>query len=139
MFVSVTVAYFTDTEKASSTFTSGNVEIALSETEYINDYGAVYPAQIISKDPTITNTGDDAEWIAAKVVLKDGAGDITRVLGYGEDDADNIDIKLLLSGGLLDEGTRFGEWNGISGVRYNEHYAMIQVPNASHNEYIFYF
>lgn len=162
MFVSVTIAYFTSTKKATATFTAGNVEITLSEAAVIADesgnlvedtskprffggadailheYGKVYPSQTIFKDPTITNIGDEPEWIAAKVVLNDGAGDLTEIIGYGEE-FDAIDIELLLSGGLLEENVEFGEWNGLDNVCYNDHYAMIQVPNPAHNSYTFYF
>lgn len=162
MFVGVTVAYFTSTKQATTTFTSGNVKITLSEAAVkrdaagnlvedvrqprifgaaentvINNYGRIYPGQSICKDPTITNIGDEAEWIAAKVTLTDGAGDLTRIMGY--EGFDSIDIEVLLSGGLLDESVHFGTWNGIDNVCHNDRYAMVQIPNAPEGEYTFYF
>lgn len=162
MFVGVTVAYFSDTKQAATTFTAGNVKIALSEAAVkrdaagnlvedaaaprvfgkaeepvVNKYGKMYPGQTVWKDPTIQNIGDEAEWIAAKVILTDGAGDLTKVMGY--EGFDSIDIEWLLTGGLLDEKVHFGTWNGIPNVCYNDRYAMIQVPHSNEGKYEFIF
>ena len=162
IFLGVTLAYFSDTKQTTSTYTAGNVKLTLSEAAVKNDgggnliedtskprifgtteelvvhnYGHIYPGQTIYKDPTITNTGNTDEWIAAKVTLTDGDGDLTKVMGY--DGYDSIDIEVLLTGGLLDEKVRFGTWNGIPNVCYNDHYAMIQIPNATKGEFSFYF
>lgn len=162
MFVATTVAYFTGLAQSKTTLTAGNVEIDLSEAAvkmdalgnwvedseksrvsgeeletYIPDYGKIYPGQTIFKDPMITNTGDTAEWIAAKVTLNDGTGNLTNIMGYEE--YDGIDIEVLFSGGLLDETVHFGTWNGIPNVCHNDRYAMIQVPNSAEGEYTFYF
>ena len=103
----------------------------------IHDYGKVYPGQTIHKDPTIQNVGTNDAWIAAKVTITDGAGEIHKVVGYA--DYEGIDIELLLSGGLLDEKVHVGTWNGIQNVCFNERYAMVQVPNASEGRFEFYF
>ena len=162
MLVGTTVAYFSDTRQMASTMTAGNVKIALSEAAVkedsmgnwvedagrprifgtvdetcINNYGKIYPGQSVCKDPTITNTGDEAEWIAAKVTLTDGVGNLAAVMGY--DGYAGIDIEVLLSGGLLDETIRFGTWNGIPNVCHNDRYAMIQIPNPVEGKYVFYF
>ena len=161
LMVGVTVAYFTDTKKATSTITSGNVKIMLSEAAIkqdaegnlvadhstarifggqdvtINDYGKIYPGQTIYKDPTIENTGTNEAWIAAKITLTDGAGELHKVMGYGG--YEGVDIELLLGGGVFDEKVHFGTWNGIDNVCYNDHYAMVQVPNATEGKFEFYF
>lgn len=161
MFVYVTFAYFTDSKKMSNTFTAGNVEITLSEAavkpdklgnlvedsslprifggvdELLNSENTIYPNQSIFKDPTITNIGDVPEWAAVKVTLTDGSGDLTKIMSY--EGYEDIDIEILLSGGLLDEKIHVGRWNGIDYVRYNENYAMIQVPNAAKGIFEFYF
>lgn len=162
MFVGVTVAYFSDNEQSASVLTAGNVKITLSEAAVktddmgnlvedtdkprifgaeqetvIKDYGKIYPGQTIFKDPTVTNTGDAAEWVAIKVTLTDGAGDLTKIIGY--DGYQEIDIERLLSGGLLEEHVDFGDWNGFEDVCYNDRYAMIQVADAAAGEYNFYF
>ena len=161
MLVATTIAYFTVNKEVRSTFVSGNVELVLSEAAVkadaagnyvadpdsppiigtadstIHDYGKVYPGQSIFKNPTVTNTGDNAEWIAVKVILTDGAGDLTKVIGY--EGYEDIDIELLLSGGLLDETVHFGTWNGIEDVCHNDRYAMIQKANEADGIYEFYF
>ena len=161
MLVSTTAAYFTDSKQITNTITSGEVKISLTEAAVksdengnliedtskprvvggvdvvVNDYGKVYPGQSIFKDPTIINIGSDDAWIAAKVTLTDGVGDLTQVMGY--EGREEIDIELLLSGGLLDETVHFGTWNNIPYVCYNDRYAMIQSPNAAEGKYEFYF
>lgn len=162
IFLGVTMAYFTDTVQSTSTFVSGNVKLTLSEAAVkadthgnlvedtekprifgaleetvIHNYGKIYPGQTAVKDPTITNTGNTPEWVAAKVTLTDGTGDLTKVMGY--ENYDGIDLEILLSGGLLADEIHFGDWNGIPNVRHNDHYALIQVPDASSGKFTFYF
>ena len=161
-FVGTTIAYFTARKNISATLTSGNVELVLSEAavksdgtnlvvdpekprifggdgeSVINDYGTVYPGQYLHKDPTITNTGDNVEWIAAKVTLNEGHGDLSRVMGSGV--FEGIDIKKLLSGGLIDsDNLYFGTWNSIDNVYYNDEFAMVQIANTVERKYEFYF
>ena len=106
MFISVTIAWFSDTKKVDATFTSGNVRIALTEAavkpdasgnlvedkdkprifgaadeDVLHNYGRVYPGMSIYKDPTVENIGDVPEWIAVKVTITDGTGDIARAIG----------------------------------------------------------
>lgn len=162
MFLAATIAYFTDSKQAAATLTSGNVRITLvespikpdgqgnlvkdpegilvvghSETEAPLSYGRVYPGMTICKDPTITNTGDRPEWIAAKVTLTDGDGDLHKIMGYPG--YAEIDIEQLLSGGLLDEHVDVVDWNGIPDVCINERYAMIQIADGAEGKYEFIF
>lgn len=100
------VAYFTDTEQYTNTFTAGNVNIELSEAKVIadtngdlvadgtnrivvngavgitNDYGTIFPGQSIYKDPTIENIGSEAAYIGAiiKITNDDAEADITDQL-----------------------------------------------------------
>lgn len=159
MFVATTVAYFSDTAQISGTLTTGDVTIELTEAAVkhddvgnlvedpdaprikgvadttVRDYGVIYPGISIFKDPTIENTGDNAAWIAAKITITDGDGDIFRVLGY--DGFPGIDMRILLGGAILDEPTHFGTWNGIPNVRYNDKYAIVQTADVSMGEYSF--
>lgn len=161
------VAFFTDSKESAGVFTAGNVYIELTEAAtkrdskgnliadpdaariaggeiadggatVLHNYGVVFPGQTICKDPTITNVGDDRAWIAAKVIIEDGAGDIHRLFQYSEF-YDEIDIELLLSGGLLDEMIHVSDWNGYESVCHNDRYAMIQIANHSAGRYEFYF
>ncbi len=161
-FVGVSYAYFTSARELSTTLTSGAVRITLSEAavkadgsgdlvedpasprivgkaghEVVNDYGHVGPGMRIYKDPTITNTGTVPAWVAAKVTLTDGNGDLHRLMGYPG--YDEIDIEQLLTGALLDETVHVREWNGIADVCVNDHYAMIQVSSHATGTYEFFF
>ena len=162
MFIGTTIAYFTDYKQMTATLTAGNVKITLSEAavkrddignvvedpdqdriygnadgDVIHEYGKIYPGMTIWKDPTITNIGDEAEWIAAKVTLTDGTGDLHHLIGYTG--YQEVDIEQLLTGGLLDEHVEVDTWNGIEDVCFNDRYAMIQVADANNGIYEFYF
>lgn len=76
--VGATLAWFTDTEAKTNVVTMGNVNIDLTEPSYVenatvdsegnlhyNDYAM--PGDKIAKDPTITNTGDFACYVRAKI------------------------------------------------------------------------
>lgn len=161
VFIGVSIAYFTSSKQVTNTFTAGTVEIELSESavkedasgnlventlanrifgrkeEVVHNYERVYPGMTICKDPTIANIGSGPAWIAAKVTLTDGNGDLHKLIGY--EGYEDIDIELLLQGALLDEPVQVGEWNGIKNVCYNDHYAMIQIPHATEGRYEFFF
>ena len=75
LVVGGTLAYFTDTKSATNTFTMGNVEITLDETNVNDPQGArvtentynVYPGAVVTKDPVVHNTGKNAAYIRATV------------------------------------------------------------------------
>ena len=159
LLVGTTIAYFSDSRQIKNTMTVGNVEIELTEAAVrrdstgqlvvdpaaprvvggdnaVQNYGYIYPGTVIQKDPTIRNVGSEDAWIAARIVVTDGQGDLHKVMGY--DTAPGIDIRMLLGGGLLDEGAHVGRWNGIDNVRYNDDYAMVQKADAVMGQYVFY-
>ena len=155
------IAYFSDTVSADATLTSGRVSIELwesalvrdafgnlvkdpngqhikgGETTVVRNFGSIFPGLQIDRDPTVKNTGLNDAWIAIKVTISDGEGDISQVIGYEGYHA--IDIETLLSGGLLDEDVRVGTWNGFEDVCYNDRYAMVQIDDFSREDYEFYF
>jgi len=71
------IAYFTDTETATNVFTIGDVDITLTEPHWDTTDGnsnnvpdsaeGRTPGQIITKDPTIENTGSNPAYVFAKV------------------------------------------------------------------------
>ena len=159
------LAYFSDTREMTNVFTVGNVYISLTEAAVKDDgtgnlvedtasprvegvaidstenvyhnYGMLFPGKVMHKDPTIENVGADEAWIAAKIILTDGDGNINNLFGY--ENSEQIDIRSLLSGALLSETVHFGVWNGIEEVSYNDRYAMIQSADAANGVYEFYF
>lgn len=66
-----TLAYFTDNDAATNTFTVGNVDITLTEPSWTatgaNDAPEVYPGEALAKDPTVKNTGANPCFVRIKV------------------------------------------------------------------------
>ena len=73
--VGASLAYFTDTKKATNTFTMGSVKIKLDETDITNPEGdrvtkntyETYPGAVVTKDPIVHNVGESAAYIRVKV------------------------------------------------------------------------
>ncbi len=123
---SATIAYFTDTESATNTFTSGNVAIEMTEAAVkadelghlvkddtvdrkeateegaTFDYGKIFPMQTIYKDPTVQNTGSEKAYIGAIITIKNDEGtidDLLTVTGETNKTAVNEFITGLVSNG----------------------------------------
>ena len=65
-----TLAYFTDTDTATNVFTSGNVDIELTEDKWDKDAEHnIMPDAYFEKDPTITNTGSEDCYVFLDVTL----------------------------------------------------------------------
>ena len=66
-----TLAYFTDKDDATNTFTVGNVDITLTEPNWegsgSEDAPEVYPGEPLAKDPTVTNDGANPCFVRIKV------------------------------------------------------------------------
>ncbi|MBR4411287.1 MAG: SipW-dependent-type signal peptide-containing protein [Firmicutes bacterium] len=84
-----TLAYFTDTDDATNTFTVGNVQIDLTEPKWeeagSKDAPEVYPGEALAKDPTVTNTGKNPCFVRISVTGWDSlapAGLITYRTDY---------------------------------------------------------
>lgn len=84
-----TLAYFTDEDDATNTFTVGNVDITLTEPNWNSsgsvDAPEVYPGEALAKDPTVTNNGANPCFVRIKVTGLDclgTAGDITYRTDY---------------------------------------------------------
>jgi len=105
--VGATLAYLTDTEAVTNTFTVGQVDISLAETPLPggSDKGNSYhliPGQSYTKDPTITvNTGSEDCYVVAKVVVT-GAANLDQLIGYTESDGKSyIGFGEIVSGGIF--------------------------------------
>ena len=64
-----TIAFFTDTDSATNTFTIGKIDISLSEPNWnASNAQNVTPGKVIAKDPTITNDSTtNSAYVFAKV------------------------------------------------------------------------
>ena len=83
------LAYFTDSEEATNTFTVGNVDITLTEPNWTStgsqDAPEVYPTEPLAKDPTVENTGANPCFVRIRVTGWDclsPAGNITYRTDY---------------------------------------------------------
>lgn len=87
-----TLAYFTDTEEKTNTFTVGNVDITLEEPKWDStgsgEAPEVYPGEALAKDPTVTNTGANPCFVRVKVTGWDCLGDAGNII-YRTDYVDN--------------------------------------------------
>ena len=96
-----TLAYFTDNDEKTNTFTVGNVDIELVEDAWDKsgkvDASEVYPGEPLAKDPVIKNIGANPCFVRAKV---DGLDMFTEK--YGEDAM--ITFKTNYQSGVLGEG-----------------------------------
>ena len=102
------IAYFTDTEQYTNTFTAGNVSIKLTtngETNNVEHFKVegeyVYPGLTLDKDVTISNTGDEAAYVAAVITLTDNDGNLLSVINA---DGSNNDIPVAIAKFLTDLG-----------------------------------
>ena len=66
------LAYFTDKDAKTNTFTLGNVDITLTEDHWAAPTAAV-PDVEYAKDPVVTNIGEKDAWIRVDVTLSDAA------------------------------------------------------------------
>lgn len=148
-----TMAYFTDEDAQTNTFTSGNVYINLDEEEISdtpnedgdlvgtgnrtddNQEYELFPGMTVDKDPTITNTGTEDAYVAAIVTVTGNIHDLIGVPGY-----DNIDITQLASGGLVENpSTQVTGWNGLSMVYETVDCVIYQdATGADNNTWVLY-
>ena len=74
-----TLAYFTDDDSATNTFTVGNVEIDLTEPNWdeVGEKEAedAYPGEPLAKDPTVENVGANPCFVRVSVSNLDQFGD----------------------------------------------------------------
>ena len=125
--LSGTIAYFTDNEAITNTFTSGNIDLTLTEHYKENEEGnklaaadadkdgtadyfedlKLFPADVITKEPVITvEAGSENAFVAAKITIK--AADLTEANDLTEPDLvdttktpQKLDVTQLLKGGIL--------------------------------------
>ena len=83
-----TLAYFTAEDEATNTFTVGNVKIELTEPNWDATGKAeaenVYPGQVLPKDPTVKNTGNNPCYVRVAVEGLDVLGKDDLLIKVGE-------------------------------------------------------
>ena len=87
------LAYFTDTEVKDNTFTVGNVDIQLTEPNWVSsgsvDAPEVYPGEPLAKDPTVKNNGANPCFVRIQVTGLDCLGEDAGMITYRTDYVDN--------------------------------------------------
>ena len=64
------LAYFSDSEKATNTFTVGKISIKLTEASWDeNNAKKILPNQLIAKDPKLTNNGVNDAYVFMEVLI----------------------------------------------------------------------
>lgn len=90
-----TLAYFTSSDTATNVITTGNVGIQINETsnenkedyEYTPNVGIVYkkpytPGSVISKIPTVENTGSNSAYVRVRFEFQDNSGNAVSFNGH---------------------------------------------------------
>lgn len=148
------LAYLTDKEAQTNTFTSGNVDIKLDEAKVVLDndgyisetleerteddqyYGKLFPGQVITKDPTITNVGSEKAYVAAKITVT--ATDLESLIGTGYEGL--LGINKMISGGLVKENDTMKQNHPLFGtlpVYGDDTYSIYQVKEEA-GKHVFY-
>lgn len=123
-----TLAYFTDDDAATNTFTVGNVQIELTEPKW-KAAEDVYPGQVLDKDPTVENTGANRCYVRVKV-------EGLNCLGEGED------LKIALKTGETEINGNWTEYEGYYyynkvlavGAKTEALFDQIVIPTALTND-----
>ena len=123
-----TMAYFTDADAKTNTFTMGKVDIALDEPNYTPGEDGklkVFPGQTYSKDPTITVASDSEDCYLVATVTISNMADLKALYA---DDTTGVKqpwgLSLagngkMVSGGIADYEAVGAVENGLSGTLLN--------------------
>ena len=104
---STTIAYFTDHDLKTNTFTyGGGVSIALTEKSADGSYVISAPGQIIDQSPTVTNDSSDSVYVGAIITLKSTDHYLSHVVSL---DGANDTVKMLdfFAGGAFEDQSGF--------------------------------
>ena len=88
-----TLAYFTDSETTTNTFTMGSVEIELTESSWSAPANTV-PGVSYAKNPVVENTGKNDAWIRVDVILSDAAAFKTAAAKYTNTELSSMFVGL---------------------------------------------
>jgi len=99
-----TIAYFTDQESKTNTFTyGGGVEIQLTETNSDSIYTVTAAGQVIDQSPTVQNIGADGIYVAGILTLKSGTKYLSDKVSLEAENGKTA-ITDFLSGGAFADG-----------------------------------
>lgn len=144
-----TMAYFTDTDAKTNTFTMGKVDITLEEPSYetSEDDGSlkVFPGQTYDKDPTIT-VAEDSEncWLVATVTISSRDQLEALYEKYDSDVVKSWGLSLagegaLVSGGLASLPAVGASENNTSGTLLGDKVFLTYTEEGNNIIYTFFF
>lgn len=160
-----TYAYLMDSEAQTNTFTTGNVYISMDEAVVEkNESGNLvakkddagkdvrtaenqkyhlYPAMIVTKDPTIYVQGTEQAYVAAKVTVRDTTSTAAVTFGLYDllkiEGTDLIDIHKVASGGLLKAAVSpVANWNGLDLVHETDECVIYQDADKDNQTWTLY-
>ena len=129
--VGASLAYFTDTDSATNTFTVGNVAITLDEAKVTyaddvwtagservttNTYENVYPGAHLPKDPTIHVAADSQDaYVAMKVVVSKAAA--WKALAEDHASLNNLETVF--------EGYKEADWTKIAATEQGDNLVYV--------------
>lgn len=123
-----TLAYFTDTDSATNTFTVGNVDISLTEDQWVAPTAAE-PGVAYAKNPVVSNIGANDAWVRVNVTLSDyaafaGAAEANEITDLATIFAGHDENKWALVGApVVDEAANT--------VTYSYYYKTILAPGTN--------
>lgn len=129
-----TLAYFTDDDEATNTFTMGNVSIDLIE-EFDEENAELMPGKInaVNKDVWVENDGSNDAWVRVKIYVPSHLDQLTTP-EYTED------------GYLVAAAFNTLHWNTVPGMeelwnieKANKEAHTVEVDGNLYNEYVFYY
>ena len=143
-----TMAYFTDTDAKTNTFTMGKVDIALTEPSYqpaSEGNLKVFPGQSYAKDPTITVAADSEDCYLVATVTVSNRADLYK-LYEGTAVKQPWGLSLAGNGGLVSGGVAgytatAAKENGVDGTLLADKVFLTysEDANADTITYTFYF
>lgn len=143
LMVGGTMAYLTDTETATNTFTVGKVTVDLLEPNYPGNGSDqttdIIPGEEIPKDPTLKNTGKNSSVVFTRINIP-----MQKVITAGEDGKRLNDGKAANTELFLFKNDQGGAYNSInsnwielSKVYLNDAGAVVDKDNATMCSYLY--
>lgn len=120
-----TLAYFTDEDSKTNTFTMGNVNIELTEANW-NAPDNALPGVAYAKEPVVKNIGKNSAWIRVDVTLSDARAFKTAAAEYNINDLSGI-----FTGHNESKWTRAAITEGADTLTYSYYYNSLLAPGAN--------
>lgn len=134
--VGASLAYFTDTDKATNTFTVGNVKIAIRE-KFEEDKAVLVPGKDINKDVYVKNTGTQPAYVRVHIAIPSALDDGDPAFNAAHN---------FLHFNFTNESVQAGQWSWIPQMTDGEGYRgngagnwnfyTANVENVNYNVYV---